>query len=191
MQAGQELFEGLRQRKRVDFDAADGLARSALRQMDKIHQLEVVHNDIKPENMLVRPDNATVWVNDWDNACILPSSKLEDMLNFQCDFLERGTRNYMWTFIKRYENSNKSILHKANDLFALGVTLYAIFFGGRNCIRHNGKWSYSPFTMPKHWRRFVMGLINLCPENINDCKNPGEGANLLRHLAEKYELEVD
>jgi len=89
--------------------------------LDDLHQQRVVHLDVKPSNVLFRPDGTAVLV-DYGLSC---HRRLPDLLD-EAFMLPMGTGPYMSPeqvqFVRRDPRS---------DLFALGVMLYHFTTGAR------------------------------------------------------------
>jgi eukaryotic-like serine/threonine-protein kinase len=101
-------------------EVADVGARVALA-LDDLHRQRVVHLDVKPSNVLFRPDGCAVLV-DYGLSC---HRRLPDLLD-EAFVLPLGTGPYMSPeqvqFVRRDPRS---------DLFALGVMLYHFTTGAR------------------------------------------------------------
>ena len=89
--------------------------------LDALHTLRVVHLDVKPSNVMLRPDGTAVLV-DYGLAC---HRRLPDLLD-ESIVLPLGTGPYM---------SPEQVQHvrrdPRSDLFALGVMLYHFTTGAR------------------------------------------------------------
>jgi len=60
---------------------------------DEIHHHGVVHNDVRPDNILISPDE-TIWVIDFECAAEGNDTKFE---------LERGVVTSMFEYVKKGE----------------------------------------------------------------------------------------
>lgn len=64
------------------------IEKKILEAFDSIHQLGVVHNDIRTENILVAQPEGSVWIIDFENAvigdeslCAFERQLVKDMIN--------------------------------------------------------------------------------------------------------------
>ncbi len=101
-------------------EVADLGARTALA-LDSLHQQRVVHLDVKPSNVMLRPDGTAVMV-DFGLAC---HRRLPDLLDESLT-LPMGTGPYMSPEQVQHVRSDPR-----SDLFALGVMLYHFTTGAR------------------------------------------------------------
>ena len=95
-------------------------ARTALA-LDALHRQRVVHLDVKPSNVMLRPDGTAVLV-DFGLAC---HRRLPDLLDEALE-LPMGTGPYMSPEQVQHVRSDPR-----SDLFALGVMLYHFTTGAR------------------------------------------------------------
>jgi serine/threonine-protein kinase len=86
----------------------------ALAGLQQIHERNIVHRDIKPGNILVAPPDDRAVVMDLGIAREAPDEELT-----QHTTVIRGTPLYMSP-----EQSGGKRVHKASDIFSLGLTLY-------------------------------------------------------------------
>ncbi|AZL89399.1 serine/threonine protein kinase [Megavirus baoshan] len=84
--------------------------------INKIHDMDFIHRDIKPHNIIVQDTKA--YLIDFDLACSLTNPK------FPIQSKIIGTPNFLAPEIWMYE---KNIDYKLADIYSFGVTIYYIF----------------------------------------------------------------
>ena len=114
---GRPLDEWLAERGAMPEEEARQLFRQVLEALDYAHSRGVVHRDLKPGNILVRPDG-TAAVTDFGIAKVLGGSRLTRTGTVM------GTAHYM---------SPEQVLgrpvDRRSDIYSLGVTLYEALTG--------------------------------------------------------------
>jgi len=117
-----EFVEGVTLRRRLEtsLDPRQGLrfAAAVAAALAHAHERGVIHRDLKPDNVFVRPDD-TVKVGDWGLARLAA-----DTSGLTKTGLLLGTPRYMAP-----EQIDGAALHPSMDLYALGVMLYEIVAG--------------------------------------------------------------
>ena len=93
-----------------------------LRGLRHVHDLDVVHRDLKPGNVMIVPSGRAVLI-DFGVAWLDPRSVTGEACDFECP---AGTPSYMAPEQWRWERPIA-----ASDVYALGVMLYEILAGGR------------------------------------------------------------
>ncbi|MCX5757754.1 MAG: serine/threonine-protein kinase, partial [Candidatus Hydrogenedentes bacterium] len=91
--------------------------------LDFLHQNNIVHRDVKPENFLLTRDMMNVKIVDFG---------LSKMTGGWLTFLDKsagGTRRYMSP-----EQLSKGRVDARSDIFSLGLTMYEMFSGRHPCI---------------------------------------------------------
>jgi len=82
--------------------------------IDYLHSHNIVHGDIKPANILLFPNNQ-VMINDLSLALFLDS--------------EVGNCKQLYTYHYRPPEIDKGLFSLKSDIYALGCTLYELYFG--------------------------------------------------------------
>ncbi|GAA5988171.1 hypothetical protein JCM10908_002093 [Rhodotorula pacifica] len=85
------------------------------------HDKNVLHADIKPQNVLIAPDT-TIRLADWGNSLFLPSPASPAHL-FPTDPHGLGTPSYS---PPEYVHALPSPFSYSSDIFSLGITLYVL-----------------------------------------------------------------
>ncbi len=121
-----ELVEGIsldryvRQEKNLPFEQVVAVGVAVARALDAAHKRGVVHQDIKPANILLGTDGS-IKVTDFGIAELLGRAQNEDRRAVVC-----GTPGYLAPEVARGESPSE-----ASDIFALGVVLYQSITGQR------------------------------------------------------------
>ncbi|MDE3155671.1 MAG: protein kinase, partial [Acidobacteriota bacterium] len=129
----QELVEGRTLRDLLGdglpADTAGTLTRQLARALAAAHDAGIVHRDVKPENVMVRPDGY-LKVLDFGVARILPGQAASDEMTRAPEVTEPGlllgTTGYMSP-----EQAGGRAAGPPSDVFALGVLLYEMLTGRR------------------------------------------------------------
>jgi PAS domain S-box-containing protein len=87
-----------------------------------LHQHRIIHKDIKPANILIRPESKQVKLIDFSIASQLP----KEMQAIQSPNLLEGTLAYLAP--EQTGRMNRGIDYRA-DFYALGITLYQLLTG--------------------------------------------------------------
>ena len=90
--------------------------------LEDLGQHHVVHKDIKPDNILIRPESKQVKLIDFSIASLLPKETQE----IQSPNILEGTLAYLAP--EQTGRMNRGIDYRA-DFYALGVTLYQLLCG--------------------------------------------------------------
>ncbi|MRG96151.1 AAA family ATPase [Polyangium spumosum] len=111
-----ETLAALLRARRLDVPAALTIARSIAGILGGVHRLGIVHGDVKPQNILYRPETGSVHLIDFGLARRM-SAKPERVAP---DAIE-GTLAYIAP--EQTGRMNRPVDHRA-DLYSFGVTLY-------------------------------------------------------------------
>ncbi|MFN3514487.1 MAG: bifunctional protein-serine/threonine kinase/phosphatase [Phenylobacterium sp.] len=132
--AGETLERRLRRAPPVALDQGLTVAVKLTKAIASLHRAGVIHRDIKPENVILEPGGGLKLI-DLGVARLphLETAPLPDI---------PGTASYMAP-----ELFAGAAGDERTDIFALGVTLYAMFSGGRYPYGE-----IEPFTTPRHRR---------------------------------------
>ncbi|XYH93660.1 AAA family ATPase [Sorangium sp. So ce1128] len=98
------------------------LAMAIARAVSEIHQADIVHKDVKPENILVNPASLEVKLADFGLASRLP----REQPSAQPPRLIEGSLPYLSP--EQTGRMNRAIDHRS-DLYALGVTFFQMLTG--------------------------------------------------------------
>jgi serine/threonine protein kinase len=90
--------------------------------IDRLHQRDIIHKDVKPANVLVNPATGRCWLTGFGIASRLPR---ERQAPEPPEFVA-GTLAYMAP--EQTGRMNRSI-DSRSDLYSLGVTLYQVLTG--------------------------------------------------------------
>lgn len=94
------------------------IAKNIAKALIELNNLGVAHMDIKPQNILINPEDNSIKIIDFDMSCLKDD---------QTCFTTKGTPNYLSPDmlkgkVKTFEDAIKS------DTWSFGVTLYFLFF---------------------------------------------------------------
>ena len=106
-------------------DVANGL--------DYLHQNEIIHRDIKPDNILVS-DNDNYLISDFGISTKLRSTMRRNSVRQDVDNNLAGTIAYMAPEL--FTSNRKAV--KATDIWALGATLYEVITGELPFLDYGG-----------------------------------------------------
>ncbi|WP_232470354.1 MULTISPECIES: bifunctional protein-serine/threonine kinase/phosphatase [Methylococcus] len=133
---GVTLEYALVQRPRIDLEAGIDLALKLCKAVHALHRQQIVHRDIKPDNVLLEPGGGLKLLD-------LGIARLPAWDEDQADPVP-GTPSYMAP--EMFQGERGSI---ATDVFALGVTLYRMFAGGAYPYGEVEPFSRPRFSVPK------------------------------------------
>lgn len=122
--SGGELFNRIVEQGRFSEEQAAGLFAQILLSMEYLHSLNIVHRDVKPENILyLSPGSTDIKLIDFGYAGIWAADK---QLTGLC-----GTPDYVAPeVLSWYEDDESGTPYgKGSDLWSLGVLLYVILSG--------------------------------------------------------------
>ncbi|MDR9404061.1 MAG: AAA family ATPase [Halothece sp. Uz-M2-17] len=98
--------------------------------LDQLHQVPIIHKDIKPSNIIIHPETKTVKLTDFNLATQLPF----EYPNIQHPNLIAGTLAYLSP--EQTGRMNRYLDYRS-DLYALGVTFYQILTGTLPFVGHD------------------------------------------------------
>jgi serine/threonine protein phosphatase PrpC len=133
---GATLERHLRRNARIGLEPGIDLALKLCKAVHALHRQQIVHRDIKPDNILL-PDDGGLKLLD------LGIARLPAWDEDQADPMP-GTASYMAPELFHGERGSV-----ASDIFALGVTLYRVFSGGAYPYGEIEPFSTPRFGKPK------------------------------------------
>ncbi len=117
---GQTLREWMNDNPTPDLQEVRDIARQLVRGLRAFHRKEIIHQDIKPENIVIDKDG-TVKLIDFGSARV---ASLEDAGEGGNEPIVGGTKNYSAPeFQLGYKSTNQS------DIYSMGVILYEMLTG--------------------------------------------------------------
>lgn len=87
-----------------------------------IHDLNIAHSDIKPENILINPDNLQIQLIDFGGSC---NGNYFD----RCTVLgtiDYGSPEYLNALLTKQFNLGNIEKYKASDIFSIGIIFYLL-----------------------------------------------------------------
>jgi len=164
-----EYVDGFNLRKHINdrdltVDQALDLCLEICRGLDFLHQLGIVHRDVKPENFLLSDDGKEVKIVDFGLSKDVRSWRMRLQLE------RGGTRKYMSP-----EQLARKRLDARSDIFSMGLTMYELFTGKHPCpgpepddvmrqIRGDKRFKFDPpgahdKTIPRELDRIIMKML--------------------------------
>ena len=156
---GGDLLNKITELNRIKEDDAKGLVASVASAIEYIHGLNIVHRDIKAENILLRsPNNLNdVVLSDFGLAAYCQGNNLTQRV---------GTTRYAAPEILSGEKYGKAV-----DVWAFGVTVYLLLLGGypfydedENALTDDillGNYSLRSNTISSGAKDLIRGLIDI------------------------------
>ncbi|MCL1472725.1 bifunctional serine/threonine-protein kinase/formylglycine-generating enzyme family protein [Argonema antarcticum] len=146
---GQDLFKELQQRGKFSEQEVRKLLAELLPVLDFIHQQNVIHRDIKPDNIIISNDGSLVLI-DFGVSKQLSATVLTKMGTIT------GTPGYA------APEQMHGHVSPASDLYSLAVTCIRLLTG---CLleERNGDWNdklFDPMQMQWVWRRQNVSVSN-------------------------------
>lgn len=118
--AGRSLAQWMQDNGPASLDQTRDFARQLIDALRALHRLEMYHQDLKPDNVLVGTDGVLKLI-DFGAVRIAGEAEIDSDIDHD---LPQGTLNYAAPECLRGEPSTK-----ASDLFSLGVILYELLTG--------------------------------------------------------------
>jgi len=112
-----ETLETIRQKSRLPLSKVAGYVRQLLQSLDHIHSRGIIHSDLKPENIIIDPDDK-VRIIDFGIVRTASAELAADLKDI------RGTLHYMSP-----EQAEGNPIDIRSDLFSLGVIVYELCCG--------------------------------------------------------------
>ena len=112
----------LLKKQRFDLSSFLKIAIQLTETLGRLHQMEIIHKDINPGNILLAPDHGTVKLTDFGISSILTHEN-EDIYDPDLIF---GTLPYISP--EQTGRMNRSVDYRT-DLYSLGVTFYEMLVG--------------------------------------------------------------
>jgi death-associated protein kinase len=132
---GGELFDFIAERERLSEEEASFFIKQILLGVQHLHNHNVAHLDLKPENVMLLGDNSRIikLIDFGLSRKILPGAEVREML---------GTPEFVSPEVVNYEP-----LSLNTDLWSIGVITYIMLSG------------LSPFLGDSHQQVFVLVLV--------------------------------
>ncbi len=175
--------EGLR------VDQAINIALQALRGLHSMHELGILHRDVKPENIMLHRDSAgTVLATVIDLGVMLLLAEQPVPASFG------GTVTYAAS-----EQILLQPLTPAADLFSLGLVLFRMLTGHRPYAHHGATWegavarAQEPAPSLSDFGEFPPALVNLLARmlDLDPRKRPRDGLAIIMELERISNAIVD
>jgi serine/threonine-protein kinase len=115
---GEPLSERLAREERLPADEAMRIVAEAARALDAVHEGGIVHRDVKPSNLLLRPDGSVVLLD----FGVARSAAVTSVTGTNAAVL--GTALYMAP-----EQARRQPVSAATDVYALGAVAYHLLAG--------------------------------------------------------------
>ena len=115
------LVESLKNEK-LQVSAALKIALSLVKTIEELHEQNIIHKDIQPENIFVGLEKEETWIVDCSVSSLLP----KEMLNIQNIGSIEGNLAYISP--EQTGRMNRSVDYRT-DFYSLGITLYEILTG--------------------------------------------------------------
>ena len=120
--------------QKLSFITSLGIIKQVLSALQSLHHLEIVHLDIKPQNLYLDEAN-NAELADFDNAIILENSPLFGRFKRSVDD-SAGADEDVWAYTIAYASpeqidsrSQAKVLQKSSDLYSLGALWFRILAG--------------------------------------------------------------
>ncbi|MGJ3237711.1 MAG: serine/threonine protein kinase [Anaerolineae bacterium] len=143
---GQSLSDYLRAHECLTPELAYPILQTLAQTLDYVHEAGFIHRDIKPDNIIVRPDGQTVLL-DFGLAVAL-----HDLVDSPDDLPAIGTIAYMAP--EQIQNGNR--VNRRADIYSLGVLTYQLLCG------------QLPFSGGKG--RMLFGHLNQPAPDLRECQ---------------------
>ncbi len=115
--AGGSLDDRLRRERRLSLQQTDTYLRQAAAALDFAHRRNLIHRDIKPQNMLLHPEGDRLLLADFGIAKVLSETSAQSLTGVM------GTPAYM------APEQTRGQVGRATDIYALGCVLFQMLTG--------------------------------------------------------------
>lgn len=138
--AGRSLAQWMHDNGPATLDQVRDFARQIIDGLRALHRLEMYHQDLKPDNILIGPDGVLKLI-DFGAVRIAGEAEIDGQIDHD---QPQGTLNYAAPECLRGEPSTK-----VSDLFSLGVILYELLtgklpYGESDHVQPKCKLNYTP-----------------------------------------------
>lgn len=145
--------------------------------LDYIHRLKIIHRDIKPNNIIVSPDNSTVKLIDFGTARDLARSA--DLIT------QVGTETY--SAPEHLSMTENSILSPAADIYALAKNVYFMLTGSSpTAFRQKPITAYPVQSNSENLSQAILEVLNRATNNLPENRYQSAGA-FMEDLAEAFD----
>ncbi|HLM60055.1 MAG TPA: serine/threonine protein kinase [Pyrinomonadaceae bacterium] len=142
-----------------------------------IHQLKIIHRDIKPNNIIVSPDNSTVKLIDFGTSRHLDRSG--DLIT------QVGTETY--SAPEHLSMTENSILSPAADVYALAKNVYFMLTGSApTAFRQKPITAFPVQHNSENFSQPILEVLNQATNNLPENRYQSAAA-FMKHLTEAFE----
>jgi len=156
---GQTLQQSVEQKGRLDYETAVNYIAQLSEAVDYIHQRNILHRDIKPDNVIITPENKAILI-DFGSAR---------------EFIQDKTQNLTSIYTQGYapleQYSANSRKGSYSDIYSLGATFYFALTGQKPMDATTRMMETMPEpkalipSIPDEANRTIMKAMSLKPED--------------------------
>jgi len=156
---GKTLQQLVEQKSRLDYETAVNYIAQLSDAVDYIHQHNILHRDIKPDNIIITPDNKAILI-DFGSA-----------REFIHDKTQQQTAIYTQGYAPLEQYSSNSRKGSYSDIYSLGATFYFALTGQKpmDATMRTMETMQEPKALlpsiPDEANRTIMKAMQLNPEN--------------------------
>ena len=156
---GQTLQQLVTQKGRLDYETAVNYIAQLSEAVEYIHQRDILHRDIKPDNIIITPENKAILI-DFGSAR---------------EFIHDKTQQHTAIFTQGYapleQYSTSSKKGSYSDIYSLGATFYFALTGQKPMDATTRTMESMPqpkslvYSIPDEANRTILKAMSLKPEN--------------------------